>query len=670
MLDLRKHLVPQPLTGPAQWPAARTVWSVAAVCLLIGCDTGTATNSSGGNGAGQDAVSDTATASDTAATGDAGDKLPTTVTVLSNAKPVESSWFIPMNAANNKIALFSEQREPFTVNNMTGKTVTVKDVTLTPAADSPAEEWSLQKYDIKAKPIDAAGATIATGKSYDFYVRFYPVLGAERKATLKVETDAGTFEIALSGRGAPDSTWPVGATVEPDQALGTPDKDELVGTMVADSAGNQYVSANVDFSIDEGVLVTKVGADGKLLWSKFWNGQYKDRARDPGQNAESGGSAGSLSLDAAGNLYAIASISRSSANSAFNGGITKIGADGTPAWSKLFGYGKLDKASQSAEFYAVDASGPVVYAAGTCGDPTNAIGGEGLALFVALDPADGSVKAKKGFDFTPTYNDRIYAVRGDGKGSAWIGGVSGSGAYIAKIKNADSAPEIEWVKTVGLGKGGNVNSLDLDGAGNLYAGLDVRGSLTALAFGKFGPDGSALWTKQVLSGSGDKNNVHVARFIGGKLWVGGRIFIDGFDGQMGDGWLGRVSPDGALEWSAFHFSGKGPDEMAEHRVKGIAVTGDKVRAVSQVYTGTMNGVRYAGYWYNGSAGIDKLDVAVDALKDGTAKNYPLAGSDVSDASTLVTWKDPPKTVPLQASLAKHDGTPPDSDLMLSAMTVK
>lgn len=592
------------------------------------------------------------------------------LSVLSNAKPVNATWFIPLNAPNNKIALFSEQREPFSVNNMTGKTVTVKAITLVPAADSAAEEWSLQKYDIKAQPIDAAGATIEHGTSYDFYVRFYPVLGAERKASLKIETDAGTFDVALSGRGAPDSSWPAGATVDPDLALGTPDKEELVGTLVADAAGNRYVSANVDFSTNEGVLISKVGADGKLAWSKFWNGQHKDRARDPGQNGESGGSAGSLSMDAEGNLYAIASASMSSANSAFNAGLIKISADGTQVWSKLFGYGNVDKASKSAEFYAVDASGPVVYAAGTCGDPTNAIGGEGLALFVALDPKDGSVKAKKGFDFTPTYNDRIYAVRGDGKGSAWIGGVGGSGAYIAKIINADSAPEIAWIKTVGLGTGGNVNSLDIDEAGNLYAGLDMRGAFTALAFGKFGPDGAALWTKQVVPGPGDKNNVHVVRYIGGKLWVGGRISIDGFDGQMGDGWLGRVSTDGALEWSSYHFSGKGPDELAEHRVKGIAIAGGKVLALSQVYTGSMNGVRYAGYWYNGSASVDKVTAAVEDLKDGAAKSYPLAGAEVTSAVSKLSWSDPPMAVPLQLSADKHDGKAPDSDLMLSSMVLQ
>ncbi len=592
------------------------------------------------------------------------------LTVLSNGKPVDAAWFIPLNADNNKIALFSEQREPFSINNMTGQTVTVKAITLVAAAGSAPEEWSLQKYDIKFLPIDAAGATIEHGKSYDFYVRFYPVLGAGRKASLKIETDSGTFDVALSGHGAPDSSWPAGAIVEPDLALGRPEKDELVGTMVADAAGNRYVSANVDFSTNEGVLISKVGADGKLVWSKFWNGQYKDRARDPGQNAESGGSAGSLSMDPAGNLYAVASVSQSSANSAYNAGLTKISADGTQVWSTLFGYGNVDKASKSTEFYAVDASNPAVYAAGTCGDPTNAIGGEGLALFVAVDPNDGSVKARKGFDFTPTYNDRIYAVRGDGKGSAWIGGVGGSGAYIAKITSTDSAPEIAWIKAVGLGKGGNVNTLDIDETGNLYAGLDIRGAFTALAFGKFGPDGAPLWTKQVISGAGEKNNVHVVRYIGGKLWVGGRIFFTGFDGQMGDGWLGRVSADGALEWSTFHFSGKGPDELAEHRVKGIAIADGKVLALSQVYTGNMNGVRYAGYWYDGAGSVDKVTAAVEDLKDGAAKSYPLAGSDVGDASSKISWSDPPLATSLQPSADKHDGSAPDSDLMLSSMVLQ
>lgn len=597
------------------------------------------------------------------------------LSLLSGGKVIATSWAIPLNAPNNKLALFSEQREPFTLNNMTGKTVTVKSITLTPAADSAppgsaAEEWSLQKYDIKALPIDAAGATIATGKSYDFYVRFYPVVGLQRKATLKIETDGGNFDIALSGSGAPDSTWPVGTVAEAPWALGTADKDELTGTMVAADASSHYISANVDFSTNEGVLITKVSNSGTVAWSRFWNGEFKDRARDPGQNAETGGSAGSLSVDSAGNLYAVASVSMSKANSAYNGGITKVNPDGTQAWSKLFGYGPIKTASMSAEFYAVDASGPVVYAAGTCGDPKNAIGGEGLALFVALDPKDGSVKAKKGFDFTPTTNDRIYAVRGDGKGSAWIGGIGGAGAFFAKIKNADTAPEVEWVKKAGLGVGGNINCLDIDATGNLYTGLDVRGSLTALAFGKFGADGKLLWAKQVEGGSGDKNNVHIVRLFDGKLWVGGRIFMPGFDGQMGDGWMGRVATDGTLEWSSYHFSGKGPDELAEHRVKGIVVNGKNVNALSQVYTGNMNGVRYAGYWYAGSAGLAALDVTVEDLKGGADKSYPLENGGTADIGAAMEWKEPPKAVPYQLSATKKDGAAPDSDMMVSPMVVQ
>ncbi|MBM4343408.1 MAG: PQQ-like beta-propeller repeat protein [Deltaproteobacteria bacterium] len=601
-------------------------------------------------------------------TGDGGAGGTATLTLVSNAKPVDKTWFIPLNAANNKLALFSEQREPFQLGNKTGKAVTIKAITLTPAAGNAAEEWSLQKYDIKILPIDAVGHKIENGKGYDFYVRFYPVLGADRAATLKIETDAGNVEVALAGRGAPDSEWAAGTTVDSELAFGTPNKDELAGTLVADASGAQYASANVDFSTNEGVLVGKIGADGKLAWSKFWNGPNKDRARDPGQNAESGGSMGSLSLDADGNLYAIASIAMNASNNTFNAGMAKIKPDGTLAWQNKFGYGDITKATQSAEFYAVDASGSLVYAVGTCGEPVTVIGGEGLGLMVALDPKDGSIKARTGVDFSPTYNDRLYAVRGDGKGNVYAGGIGSAGALLVKFKTADSKPEVEWAKNVGLGKGGNINGLDVDADGNVYAAFDLRGAFTALALGKFGPDGKLLWSKQFLSGGGDKNNVHFVKLFGGKVWLGGRIFVNGFDGQMGDGLVARLAGDGALEWSAFHFSGKGPDEIAEHRVKGIAVQGDKVRVLSQVYTGNMNGVRYNGYWYKGQATLDKLDATVDDI--AAPKAYALDKAAVDDAGKIMQWKDPPLPVPLVPSKDKKDGAPPDSDLMVSTLTVK
>ena len=245
-MHLVPHVVPRRSVGSSRMLLLAVNFALA-LATASACDSGT---------------TDDGTGTGTAAQG-------SSLSLMSNGKVIATSWAIPLNAPNNKLALFSEQREPFTVNNMTGKTVTVKAVTLTPVADggppgAAAEEWSLQKYDSKILPIDAAGATIATGKSYDFYVRFYPVVGLQRKATLKIETDGGNFEIALSGSGAPDSTWPVGTVTQAPWALGTADKDELTGTMVAADASSHYISANVDFSTNEGVLITKVSNGGTV----------------------------------------------------------------------------------------------------------------------------------------------------------------------------------------------------------------------------------------------------------------------------------------------------------------------------------------------------------------------------------------------------------------------
>ena len=60
--------------------------------------------------------------------------------------------------------------------------------------------------------------------------------------------------------------------------------------------------------------------------------------------------------------------------------------------------------------------------------------------------------------------------------------------------------------------------------------------------------------------------------------------------------LALASADGAKLWSALHDLGKGPDEIAEHRVKGASIVAKMLAAVAQVYSDNDNGVRYSGHW--------------------------------------------------------------------------
>jgi hypothetical protein len=178
-----------------------------------------------------------------------------------------------------------------------------------------------------------------------------------------------------------------------------------------------------------------------------------------------------------------------------------------------------------------------------------------------------------------------------------------------------------------------------------------------------------LWAKTYNGGSpSDASNIHLVKVVGTDVYLGGRIAQSNFDAQMGDGLLLKLKDDGALAWSMFHFSGKGPDELAEHRVKGVAISGNTLWVGGQVYTGTYNGVRYAGYWYDGLGALEDYQPTLSDITS-TAINELPAGV-LLDASTMRKYADAPTSIVLQDAYAKKDGTPPDSDFFFTKFTMK
>ena len=137
--------------------------------------------------------------------------------------------------------------------------------------------------------------------------------------------------------------------------------------------------------------------------------------------------------------------------------------------------------------------------------------------------------------------------------------------------------------------------MDVDKDGNAYVALDRRGATTYFSYGQVNADGTLAWAKTFPGGNGDKSNVNAIKIVDDTLYVGARIAILNFDGTFGDGlFLACGLADGATKWSTFHYSGKGPQTIAEHRVKGLVATTDGLVVLSQVWTGNMNGVRYSG----------------------------------------------------------------------------
>lgn len=474
---------------------------------------------------------------------------------------------------------------------------------------------------------------------------------------------------ALTGSGQTAAKFFSGGTLGWQKLGGSAIGDDLTSAGVTDAAGTTYYSANVGQLIDGfayDVLVAAVGPDGSAVWTKVFNGPNKDFSPDSGQNDETGGTGGSLSLGADGSLYVAASISPIKQNNQFIAAVFKLNPKtGDVVWQKAYRNAKNPTTvSHSATAYGLDASGPLVLLTGV----TDA---DSKILFAALDPATGDLKGSAALEIVKTINDRGYAIRRDGKGGAYIGGVTTSaGALVIHLKGADAgAASIDWVQNLGLGKGSNINSIDVDADGNAYLSMDRRGAATAFSVGKMDLTGKLAWTKTWVGNGGDRENTAFVRVVGTTVLAGGRMGIPNYDTTQGDGALLALNTaDGATLWSTFHFSGKGPDEIVDHRVKGASLVGKTLTIVTQAYSGKDNGVRYAGYWYDGEGEVKADPIDVKAITDAVAEKQ--ADANVVDCKDYGSWKSPPVSWVWQDASAKKNGKSPDADVMVTTFQLK
>lgn len=620
------------------------VWAVAA---LAACD--------GGGGAGAD--------------GAGAEKVVTLTTGNSTIKD-GGKFFTPLDNGTSTVALFSEQKDLWTLRNDTAAEITVDSITVKVDAGVAGEEFQIYDNAIPSKAADHKGVKVAAGGTYVFQIRFYPVAGGERKAVVTLAYDGSKkLTFGLTGKGQTSAKFFSGGSLGWEKLGGSSKGDDMTGTGVTDAGGVTYWNANVGELLDNfgyDVAVGAVGADGKSLWTKVFNGKYRDFSPDSGQNDETGGTGGSLQVGADGAVYVSASLSAIQQNNQFVAAVFKLDAKtGAMTWQKGFrNANKPSTASHSATAYGLDASGPLVLVTGV-------VEGDAKVLFAALDPASGDLKGSAALEVVKTVNDRGYAIRRDGKGGAYIGGLNTSaGAFVIHLKDADKGtPTIDWIQQLGLGKGSNINSIDTDADGNAYLSMDRRGAATAFSVGKMDSTGKLLWTKTWVGNGGDRENTAFARVYGSTVLVGGRMGIPNYDTTQGDGaLLALATADGATLWSMFHFSGKGPDEIVDHRVKGASIVGKTLTIVTQSYTGTQNGVRYSGYWYDGEGEVKADTIDVQAVTGATVDK--IAEANVVDCKDLGSWKDPPATWVWQDAIAKKDGKSPDADVMVTSITLK
>ncbi|MCB9895997.1 MAG: PQQ-like beta-propeller repeat protein [Planctomycetes bacterium] len=593
-------------------------------------------------------------------------------TVMAEGKELASgsTYIIPGHSEANSLALFSESVQVVSLYNKTGKVLTVNKVEVAVGEGMKTEEFTLLKDEIKRAPLGDVTETVADGKNWGFKVRFYPVESGVRaaKITVTYNTDK-TYELNLQGRGRGETKFFSHGATALHKLFGSEKTDEMLSGAVGGPDGSIYFTGEATqiadkFSTD--IFWGKVNADGTLAWAQLWNGKYMDRSPDSGQNAETGGTSGSLAVDAEGNLYLCGETSPASYNSNFAALVIKVdGKTGQPLWEQQWRpeWATSLIARQSAAAYALTVRDGTVYVTGVTA-------GDAEVVLLQLNAADGTLKSQFSFDPTPGSNDRGYTIVAH-EGAVSIGGLANGQAFVARIDLSGDKPKVAWSKLLDMGRGSNVNCLDTDNEGNLYASCDRRGATTFFSAVRINKDGSFAWGKTCTGTAGDRNNTHLVRVIGDTVYVGGRLGASGlFDTASGDGLLLALNTaDGAEKWTAFYYTGTGPDEAGEHRIKGVAISGDTLTVVGQGYTGSRNGERYWGYWYNGVTGIEDykpemsdLGVAEDAVKPVEKGSLKPA----ADARTLVDLKDKLDWIDADAKT----GQPSDGDISVWQIKLK
>ncbi len=430
--------------------------------------------------------------------------------------------------------------------------------------------------------------------------------------------------------------------------------DELIGGMVADASGNVYVSMNIiGANARRDVILIKVNADGTLGWSKRYDAGKNDWQPDSGENAETGGTAGSISIDSDGFVYLI--MTTTQANMSLSSLVMKVSPVGSIVWQKMWKEAWPTGSPlgwHGNDGYAIDATGDYVYFTGATG--TNKV------IVCALNKSDGSIFFQAALNVVPGTKDRGYAIKPDNTGNLYVGGVSGSTGFFAKISSANTPePQLEWVKNAGLSFAARVNCIDVDNTG-VYFSCDIRGATTRFQVMKTDFDGNSVWSVSFPGIGNDRNNTHVVKVIGDYVYAGGRIAFSELDDLSGDGLIAKLSKsDGSLVWHGIYHGGKDRTLQSEHRVKGVAVVGNDLIVAGQVYGSSMNFENFDGKWYkkneismqSASVSISNISTSeFELLPDGEVRDGE--GSLINDTGTLQNSSD--KTI----------DTPPDADAFI------
>lgn len=463
------------------------------------------------------------------------------------------------------------------------------------------------------------------------------------------------------------------AVTEYFKIVGTPGSDDMLATISAGKDGTIFFAGHHTQVLDgfsNDLFVGAMSPDGNLKWMKTFNGSFHQQFKDPGQNAQAGGTQHSMVVGPDGFVYLTAQASPFSTNNFFYSLVAKLDPNtGEAVWSKLWNPSPdLETAKTNAQSYGLDVDGDKVYVTGSTGSNTDQA--EAHVMLVAFNTSDGSTAYQKSFDVNDGTNDRGYALKLDGKGGAYIGGSGNGRSFLTHVKGISSNPVISWNKQASTGIGSNINAIDVDNDGNAYLSLDRRGATTYFSAAKVDMNGELVWAKTYSGNGSDRNNTHSIRVFGDHVYVGGRTAQPNFDAG-GDGLVLRLKKsDGSMDWATFLFSGTAPDVAAEHRVKNVVLIGNDLYVAGQVYTGNFQGSKYDGRWINGRNLLEDYTATLLFSELPLTAPKDLPNSKLQGSELVGKWVTSPKVIVFQNAKDKNNGAPPDADGFITKLKLK
>lgn len=635
---------------------------VVASVFAIGCGDSASTGGGGGEGGSGDGGQPTVGgggqgAQTTDGGGGEGASTPAGIMVTGfNAEEIEDGGVYEQFNLDG-IPPYSSGVADITVINISGAPLTIESVTLTPVGETEGYEWTVnQPGTVSKSPITVEDVPLAADEGMTFGLFFYPLMSGQRDIEVTITYGGGEqFSFVTAGRGRDNATFSPVVQPSLERIFGRSNVDGSnsfqPGGLVADGAGNIIFNGNVNEWADlygENLVMVRVASDGTLSWVRELQEQWPQESRDIGANQEIGGGQDSIDIDDQGNAYIVAERAISS-NQAWQGFVMQIDAtSGTMEWARSMNLNPANEsatiAAQALRAQSVDASlADRVLVAGQVADSAG-------AFVAALSKTDGSLLWARTFSLGGVHRVGSLAIDA-ATGTAYLAGLAGNAPFAARINAVNgSAPTLQWARNYNTGIA-NMHAIELDGDG-LLAAFDIRGATTFFVGARISAaDGAVVWSKAWdLENSGDNNKTVTVVKHEGRAIFAGRISINPFDTQGGEGFLLSLDPQtGSYDWGSFYYGGKGAEEMAFDFVTGLVSTDDGLWALHQITPGSLNQNHFWGRWYEainptlefpGGDGSERLEDFPMTAAAPTGTLTALAGFTAHVASaTQAEWVD-------------------------------